>query len=131
MDNPEAKPSLEVPDLERICLRHGLPRARGFYLARNELLGWSSGQLSAIFDKIRPSPAASDTVRSGVHTLGKPSIGSSLQVPSSNLLPTSSWFSVWMRVVTGSSSDMTMSPCLTFGMKGYLLIQDIEVCPDL
>ena len=60
MDNPQAD---EDPLFERTCLRYGLPVARGKYVALNELRGWSSGELSAIFDKIHGLPAASDTVR--------------------------------------------------------------------
>ena len=60
MDNPQAN---EDPVFERTCLRYGLPVARGIYVAQNELRGWSSDELSAIFDKIHGLPAASDTVR--------------------------------------------------------------------
>ena len=63
IDNPEARAALEDPNIERTCLRYGLPTARGIYLAQNELWGWSSDELSAIFDKIHGLPAASDTVR--------------------------------------------------------------------
>ena len=59
MDSPEANDSIFV----RTCLRYGLPIARGIYVAQHELWGWSSDDLSAIFDKIHGLPAASDTVR--------------------------------------------------------------------
>ena len=55
--------SLEDPFYEKTCLRYGLPRGRGRYVAQNELWGWSSDELSAIFGKIHGLPAASDTVR--------------------------------------------------------------------
>lgn len=63
MDNFEARVAPEDPNFERICLRYGLPIERGLHVAQNELLGWSSDELSTIFAKIHGLPAASDTVR--------------------------------------------------------------------
>ena len=48
--------------IHNICLRYGLPTARGAYLARNELFGWSGDELSASLDKIQGLPTVSDTV---------------------------------------------------------------------
>ena len=60
MADPKANEDLVF---ERTCLRYGLPIERGIYVAQNELWGWSSDELSAIFDKIDGLPAAVDTVR--------------------------------------------------------------------
>ena len=62
MDNVEAKAAVEDPLFQKICQRYGLPTARGEYLARNELLGWSSNELSVSLDKINGLPTISDTV---------------------------------------------------------------------
>lgn len=60
MDNPGAD---EDSVFRRTYLRYGIPIARGIYVAQHELRGWSSDEVSAIFDKIHGLPAASDTVR--------------------------------------------------------------------
>lgn len=63
MDEFGAKATDEDPAFQRTCSRYGLLRARGEYLASNELSGWSSGKLSDVFDKVEGLPAASDTVQ--------------------------------------------------------------------
>ena len=60
MDNPKADGDSVFVST---CLRYGIPIDRGIYVAQHELWGWSSDELSAIFDKSHGLPTTSDTVR--------------------------------------------------------------------
>ena len=51
------------PNLERTCLRYGIPPLRGEKLAQSELSAWTAPMLSHVFDKIPRLSDVPDTVK--------------------------------------------------------------------